>query len=61
MAIILVRLLESDKGAGALQERLFGPRAARLDGYPSHWHPPWTDFICKLGKTKHFCIYLVPL
>lgn len=57
----LTRLLESDKGVGALQERLFGPRAAQVDGYPSYWHPLQTNLICKWGKTGHFWIYLVSL
>ena len=47
MAIISARLLESDNGAEALQERLSGPGAAPLDGYPSYWHPSPADSICK--------------
>lgn len=49
-------LLESDKGSGALEERLLGPRAAHLDGYPSYWH---TCRLISSEKPKHFCVYLL--
>lgn len=37
--VIVPCLLGSDKGGGALQERLFCHGAAEVDRYPSHWHP----------------------
>lgn len=46
-------------GIRALQERLFGPRAALLDGYPSYWHPMQPDFICKWAKPKSIRISLI--